>query len=193
MLRALTFLVLVVLAGGLAGCMGGPAAPTPKGDAPTISPAAVEAPPANDTANVTLMPAPVPITYSGTSPTGVCTYGTPADQCQFSAPGTEGFHMVEANRKPTHVAVQITYGAQQPGMEFYATICKGKKGDPSSFNCSDYKTAPSPMLLDVDLRALPADGAIAISLGSLNITPTPAGAMTFSSVDFKVQGTLTVA
>jgi hypothetical protein len=193
MLRLLV--LLVALAGASAGCMG-PSAPTASKQDDAVAPAAVDTVPlanATVTPNATVMAPPVPIAYGGTSPTGACTFGTPADQCQFSSAGTESFHVVEAKGKPTHVAVRITYGAQQPGMTFYATICEGKRGDAASFHCGNYTTAASPMVLEKDLRALPADGAIAISLGSLDVPPTPAGAMVFASVDFKVQGMLTVA
>ncbi|GEM_PF-6048343 len=187
-------LALILLSASLgAGCLGG-STPTPATkETATLSPAA--APLANATPNETapVAPPPVPISYSGTSPTGACSYGTPADQCQFSQTGSESFHVVDAKGVPRRVVVKIEYGAQQPGMTFYASVCTGKKGDAASFQCNDYKSAPSPMTLDVDLKALPADGAIALSVGSLAITPTPSGALVFSSVDFKVQGTLTLA
>lgn len=191
MIAIRTVLALLLAAATLAGCAGKPDAATA-----AVSPAAVTATPApNATANASMetpTPVPVPVAYQGTSAQGACTYGTPADQCQFSSSGTETFHKIDYKGRATHLAVQVTYPAQQPGFAMYVGLCASKPGAAVTSNdCADYQTAPSPMTLEFDLAKAPPGTAFGLSIGSVAAAPTPSGALLFAQSDFKVQGTMT--
>lgn len=196
-MRQLPFLVLA-LALLASGCLGNGSAPTKvtkaSVDAAGTPPSAT--PPTGEAAsnNTVVMRPSVMISYKGTSPTGACVYGsgTPADQCDFAQPGSQSYHAIDYNGKANHIAIKITYGAQQPGMTFYATVCTGKTADQSSTVCKDYKTGPSGFIIEQHLMDLPAGAALAIQVGSVQATPSPAGALVFASADFSVEGALTV-
>jgi hypothetical protein len=188
--RIVLALALVALAAGCAGS----AESVHKTSSAAASPEATSAA-ANATAtNVTIrMPPPVMLDYQGSSAQGACTFGTPADQCQFTSSGTETFHKVDYKGRAARIAVQVTYPAQQPGFAMYAAVCVGKPGAQITVNdCKDYKTAPSPMILEADLRSAPEGAPVGLSVGSVAVTPTPAGALVFAQSDFKVKGALTL-
>jgi hypothetical protein len=144
--------------------------------------------------DVIVMPPPVMISYKGTSPTGACVYGsgTPADQCEFSEPGSQSYHPLTYTGKASHIAIKVTYGDQQPGMTFYATVCTSKTADQATVVCKDYKTGPSGFILEKHLADLPPGSALGIQVGSLQATPSPVGALVFANAAFSVEGALTL-
>lgn len=194
-MRALALLVLSVAL--LAGCASAPTATPPKTD-DALAPASAstaQAGAANATGNVTevVLAPPVLVTYKGSSPTGVCAF-TPVDgQCQFADPGAESWHVIPYKGTAKHASIHIAYEGVQPGAAFYAAVCMSKDADPNHAVC-DYKTGPSPLVLEQDLAALPPGAAVAISAGSVTASPdAPAGAYAFSSATFEVKGALTMA
>ena len=192
-MRVLVFLALATLLAGCASTANEPAKTASVASNGSASPGnAIAA--ANATMNATpIVALPIPIAYQGSSPQGVCTTsGTPADQCQFSSTGSESFHKIDYKGTATHIAIQITYPAQQAGFNMYAAVCIGKAGAPIANNdCHDYKTAPSPMRIDIPLKDLAPNAPLGISIGAISDTPAAAAVLVFGQSDFKVQGTLT--
>ncbi|MEA3200672.1 MAG: hypothetical protein QOE90_2100 [Thermoplasmata archaeon] len=185
-------LMLLVVLALMAGCAS---APTSTVKPAAVTPTLAAAPNATENATaVVAMAPPVTVQYDGASPTGACGYGTstPADTCQFSDGGKEGFHVVAYKGQARSIELSIAYGAVQPGSTFYASICTSKDADPNHATCNDYQTGASPFVLKKDLSSLPPGAAVAISAGSVAIPPTPAGAMLFTPDDFHVKGALTL-
>jgi hypothetical protein len=193
-----TLALVVAVAASLAGCASAPAAiprastaatPTASDDNMSAMPGMGASPAAGSPNGTPAMPGMFAIEYDGISPQGACTAtGTPADQCQLVSSGKESFHVISYEGKPMHVRVAITYGALQPGFQMYGAVCVGKAGAKVNVNdCTDYKTAPSPMQLDVDLSSAPANASVGLSIGSV---AGGVGAMVFGGDAFKVSGHL---
>lgn len=191
MLRAATPLLVLVL---LAGCLGGaePEASTSETGSQTASPdtqpeATSEVKPSeNATGSSGNVPVGTPVSYSGKAPVGVCQFI--AGQCQFVVAGSEDYHMLDVQGHATHLALQVTYSGQAPGMDFYVGVCVGE--DDGS-DCLDYLTGPSPLVVEFDLSSYPAGTQFGISIGSLNTAAEPAATYVFGPADFEVVGTLT--
>lgn len=184
------FLLLAPLALLAAGCIG--SAGTPE-EAPTVAEppaaAAEESLTSGAEANATAAPAgpvPVPFSYAGSSPTGVC---TPVGVCEFAQGGAESYHVIEHEGHATRLAAQVTYGEQLPGMDFYVGICVGPEG---SVECGDFRTGPSPLVVEFDLAAHVPGQIVALSIGSVSTPAAMAGALVLGPATFEVAGTLTV-
>ena len=194
MLRAAAPLVVLVL---LAGCLGGaePEATTAGASSSTAQEGAADASQASATLTPTenatdasaVIPVATPIAYSGHTPTGVCQFMV--GQCLDAQQGTEDFHMLDpVAGQATLLALQVTYGEQAPGMEFYVGVCSGPD---EGTQCTDYQTGPSPLVVEFDLSAYPPGTSFGISVGSLNTAAMQTATMVFAPVDFEVAGTLT--
>lgn len=141
-----------------------------------------------DAANATATPTLTPVAYSGTTPVGACAFLV--GQCQFIATGTEDYHLIQTEGQPVRLLLSIAYGAQQPGMSFYAALCEGEN---EGETCTEYVTGPSPLVLDYDLSAHAPGTLLGISVGSVNVDAAAAGTMLFGESTFDVTGTLTTA
>lgn len=189
--RAALLLTLFLIT---AGCLGG--------DEPAEEAAVAASTPTNADAsagtasapeeNATLAePVAVPVSYSGSTPTGACAF--PVGQCHWTQSGSEDYHAIEASGRATRISVSIAYADQAPGMQFYVALCRGEGADESTVTCEDYQTAPSPILLDLDLSADPAGTSYGLSVGSVSDAAGATGAgMVFGPSTFDVEGVLTV-
>lgn len=136
-------------------------------------------------------PVDVPVSYSGSTPTGACVF--PAGQCHWTQSGSEDYHAIASTGRATRISLSIAYADQAPGMQFYVALCRGEGVDESTVTCEDYQTAPSPILLDVDLSSDPAGTSYGISVGSVSDATGATGAgMVFGPSTFDVDGALTV-
>lgn len=184
MLRPLAIALPFLLT--LAGCLGTDEpldTAAAQADAPTATNATAEADASTNATVVELVP--IPVAYSGSTPTGVCAFMV--GQCEFTSAGSESTHSLDtAGKVMTHLAVQFTYGEQKPGMAFYVALCE----DVGS-HCTEYQTGPSPLVLEYDLESFPPGTAFTLSAGSVGGQAEAAGVITFAETTFDVKGTLT--
>lgn len=190
-MRAAFALALAILA---AGCLGGDAPVESASVATPTAPAPEAATASNATESVAdesaVAPKPVSVSYTGTAPAGACVF--PAQACQWTG-GSEDYHAIAYQGRATHLAIQVTYADQAPGMTFYISLCRGEGTDETTVTCDDYQTAPSPMMLEFDLRGDPAGASYGLSVGSVSDAVGSTGAaMLFGPANFAVEGTLTV-
>ena len=186
--------VPLVLLATFAGCLGGGEPEAPAAAAPAADKASAETVAANatfamepDAANGTVVPVATPIAYSGRTPASVCQFI--AGQCLDAQPGTEDFHMLDpVEGQGKLLALQVTYGEQAPGMDFYVGVCFGPD---EGTQCTEYQTGPSPLVVEFDLSSYPPGTPFGISVGSLNTAAMETATMVFAPVDFEVAGTLT--
>lgn len=190
MLRAATPLLVLVL---MAGCLGGgePEAPAAgaASDGPSLgveSGEAAEVTAENASEIPPLVPIATPVAYSGTAPVGVCQFI--AGQCAFATAGSEDYHMLEVPGQAKTLALQVTYAGQAPGMDFYVGVCIGEN---EGSECLEYKTGPSPLVVEWDLSPYPPGTAFGISIGSVQTQATSTATMVFGPAEFDVAGTLT--
>lgn len=185
-MRSILLLTFALVA---AGCVGASDAPLETASADVASPGnATAAPIVETTSEDPAIPVAVPVSYSGSTPEGVCS----AAGCQWLSEGAEDYHPIEHTGHATKLAVQVTYADVKPGMEFYIGICIGDGADETQVTCRDYTTGPSPLVVEFDLADHVPGQGIALSTGALNGLSTMSGLMVFSSSSFQVEGTLTV-
>lgn len=195
MLRAFTILLVIALP--LAGCLGKDepldtaSVATNASAATNATSASASATGALDNATSVAAPVAVPISYAGSTPEGACVFV--AGQCQWTQAGSEDDHAIDFTGTAKRIVVNITYGEQHPGFTFYVALCRGEGVDEGGVECPDYQTAPSPIVLDVDLSADPAGTKYGLSVGSVNDAGASAGAgMLFGAAEFSVDGAILV-